>query len=225
MMARRVSILSISAAMVAHRRTARGIARQSAARLRRCTGSPSWCRSASACCSAAIAPISRWAPTASARGCGEQATTDELTGLRQSRRLESRSERRLRRGDQAAAARTSVVFLDIDHFKRVNDTYGHDTGDRVLQQLGQILRERAGERSCARDWAARNSWCCSIDQPGESVEGFVQRVRRDSRRPRTTPASPSARASRIASRPKAWASTCAARISRCTKRRRRVATG
>jgi diguanylate cyclase (GGDEF)-like protein len=71
------------------------------------------------------------------------------------------------------------VFLDIDHFQRVNDTYGHATGDRVIQQLGQILRERAGERCLCARLGGEEFVVLLIDQAPESVEGFVQRVRRE----------------------------------------------
>ncbi|GKV68800.1 hypothetical protein NCCP2716_12980 [Sporosarcina sp. NCCP-2716] len=39
----------------------------------------------------------------------------------------------------------SVVMLDIDHFKKVNDTYGHESGNQVLKQLGRILQENCPE--------------------------------------------------------------------------------
>jgi diguanylate cyclase len=46
-----------------------------------------------------------------------------------------------------SAQALSFAFFDIDHFKVVNDTHGHDAGDRVLQALGRILRERT-DREC-----------------------------------------------------------------------------
>lgn len=70
-----------------------------------------------------------------------RAITDLLTGLpnRQAweERLELEYNRWLRYGHPL-----SVVVLDIDHFKRVNDSYGHKAGDRVLQLVAGALRER-----------------------------------------------------------------------------------
>ncbi|HEX5804494.1 MAG TPA: diguanylate cyclase [Azospira sp.] len=66
-------------------------------------------------------------------------TTDGLTGLYNRRHLEStlRSELdRARRTRQPLA----IVMFDIDHFKRFNDTYGHDQGDRVLKAVADTMR-------------------------------------------------------------------------------------
>jgi diguanylate cyclase (GGDEF)-like protein len=62
-----------------------------------------------------------------------------LTGLPNRRAIESWAKHQL-----AAAARHGfsfwVVLIDLDHFKRINDTYGHDAGDTVLKGFGEILK-------------------------------------------------------------------------------------
>jgi len=69
----------------------------------------------------------------------EQATTDGMTGLLNKRTLIAEAEKRL-----AAAARfkkvLSILVTDIDHFKKVNDTYGHDVGDVVIKGMGEVLK-------------------------------------------------------------------------------------
>ncbi len=73
------------------------------------------------------------------------AQTDSLTGLHNRRVLESSLDRLESEGISFA-----VVAVDIDHFKRVNDTFGHDVGDHVLRQLGQLMRlnTRDGDVLC-----------------------------------------------------------------------------
>ena len=64
--------------------------------------------------------------------------TDALTGVGNRRRLDEAlvsEAARASRYDQPLA----LLILDIDHFKRVNDTWGHDTGDRVLKETGTML--------------------------------------------------------------------------------------
>ena len=79
----------------------------------------------------------------------EQAIRDALTGLFNRRYLEETLERELLRARRAAAA-ISLVMLDIDHFKKLNDTYGHKAGDVMLQKLGEMLRAhtRGGDVAC-----------------------------------------------------------------------------
>lgn len=82
----------------------------------------------------------------------EAANTDPLTGLLNRRGFEAaNAAMRARRGPARAALRpnpgTGVVLIDLDHFKRINDTHGHDTGDQVLRAFGEVLRRsvRAGD--------------------------------------------------------------------------------
>lgn len=71
----------------------------------------------------------------------ELATTDPLTGLFNRRQFWELGTREIGRSNRYGNP-LSVVMLDIDHFKSVNDTYGHDEGDRVLQLLSRILRSQ-----------------------------------------------------------------------------------
>lgn len=66
------------------------------------------------------------------------AEIDHLTGLPNRRAFEALLEKHYHEA-QAAIDTLSVAFCDIDHFKRVNDTHGHDTGDRVIQAIGESL--------------------------------------------------------------------------------------
>ena len=69
------------------------------------------------------------------------ATTDELTGLFNRRALEERLGSEISRSLRHQL-HTSVLLLDLDRFKVVNDTMGHAAGDRLLVQVGQVLRRQ-----------------------------------------------------------------------------------
>ncbi|WP_168734833.1 diguanylate cyclase [Deinococcus sp. KSM4-11] len=72
----------------------------------------------------------------------QQSVRDPLTGLYNRRRLEEDLHRAV---DDAVQGGTplSVIALDIDHFKRLNDTFGHDAGDAALVQVSATLRDLA----------------------------------------------------------------------------------
>ena len=69
----------------------------------------------------------------------EQSIRDPLTGLFNRRFLEESLERELQLASRKKQS-LAVLFLDLDHFKRFNDTFGHDAGDRVLQSLADLFR-------------------------------------------------------------------------------------
>ncbi len=74
------------------------------------------------------------------------ATTDSLTRVCNRRYLLDHGERFLASRDHQPVA---ALLMDIDHFKKINDIHGHITGDRVLEALGALLRERLPEDALA----------------------------------------------------------------------------
>jgi two-component system cell cycle response regulator len=81
--------------------------------------------------------------TTSRRQMEVLAMQDTLTGLLNRRAIHDRALaelNRLKRG--TAAAPLSVIMLDIDYFKEVNDAFGHEAGDRVLQQIAELLGQQ-----------------------------------------------------------------------------------
>ncbi|HEX8404840.1 MAG TPA: sensor domain-containing diguanylate cyclase, partial [Duganella sp.] len=69
------------------------------------------------------------------------ATTDFLTGLPNRREFMTRLAEEQERLQRDIGACTAVLLLDLDHFKRINDEYGHGAGDAVLRQLSALLRQ------------------------------------------------------------------------------------
>ncbi|MEC0125661.1 GGDEF domain-containing protein [Paenibacillus pabuli] len=71
-----------------------------------------------------------------------RASTDHLTNLSNRRQFEKSLELELERAREYKQ-KLSLLVIDIDRFKKVNDTFGHTSGDAVLKQLGQLLIEHA----------------------------------------------------------------------------------
>ncbi|MFB2938701.1 PAS domain-containing protein [Aerosakkonemataceae cyanobacterium BLCC-F154] len=78
-----------------------------------------------------------------------QSIRDPLTGLFNRRYLEESLERELHRSAKARQ-NLGVMMLDVDHFKKFNDTFGHDAGDLVLRELGIFLQKntRVSDITC-----------------------------------------------------------------------------
>jgi diguanylate cyclase (GGDEF)-like protein/PAS domain S-box-containing protein len=70
-----------------------------------------------------------------------QSIRDPLTGLFNRRYLEESLTRELHRASRMARA-VSMVMIDVDHFKRFNDTHGHAAGDAVLREVAMVIKDR-----------------------------------------------------------------------------------
>ncbi len=109
--------------------------------------------------------------------------SDGLTGLYNHRHihglLHEEFERVKRTGDLL-----TVAMFDLDHFKSVNDTYGHQAGDRVLQEVAGILRENAREMDRFGRYGGEEFLVVLPETGIDDGAVFVERVRRDvARRP------------------------------------------
>lgn len=87
--------------------------------------------------SAAIVAVARRAATIS-RILSEQASIDALTGVYNRRSIMARASEFGRMGDRQGEL--SMLMIDIDHFKEINDTYGHPAGDDAIRRISQLLR-------------------------------------------------------------------------------------
>lgn len=70
----------------------------------------------------------------------QERDTDPLTGILNRRGFEERASGQLQKSEKGGV---SLLLCDVDHFKNINDTHGHATGDSVLREVGRVLRKSA----------------------------------------------------------------------------------
>jgi diguanylate cyclase (GGDEF)-like protein/PAS domain S-box-containing protein len=102
----------------------------------------------------------------------EQAVRDPLTGLYNRRFLEETLARELSQAERTQSP-VSVVIIDLDFFKSINDMHGHAVGDQVLESVGALLRAscRSGDAACRYGGEE-----FVVVLPGASLSDAVQRV-------------------------------------------------
>jgi diguanylate cyclase (GGDEF)-like protein len=79
------------------------------------------------------------------------AAKDQLTGLWNRRTFDQRLKESAAHQERHEGT-FSLLLIDIDHFKRINDRYGHMAGDEVLRRFGEVLRERLRQNDVAARW-------------------------------------------------------------------------
>ena len=100
--------------------------------------------------------------------------TDALTGLSNRRSIMSHLNREQNRSLQQGPS-LSIVLVDLDHFKSINDTWGHQVGDRVLVLAAQALRESVRQNDLVGRWGGEEFL---ILLPGTDTEGALTQVER-----------------------------------------------
>jgi diguanylate cyclase (GGDEF)-like protein len=104
------------------------------------------------------------------------ATHDALTGIFNRRaildRLAQELARALRQG-----GKLSIGMCDIDHFKKINDRFGHRTGDEVLIAFAHCLQANLREYDCIGRYAGEEFLVIATGLPGQSDEGLYERLR------------------------------------------------
>jgi diguanylate cyclase (GGDEF)-like protein len=98
--------------------------------------------------------------------------TDPLTGLANRRHFQQR----MKEAAADGALQGSLMLIDIDHFKRINDTHGHATGDAVLVEVAQRLRAALREEDLTVRWGGEEFLIVVRDLPAEQVEALAERL-------------------------------------------------
>jgi len=105
-----------------------------------------------------------------------QALTDPLTGLFNRRGLDSQ-ETGLLALARAHHEEVSVVMIDLDHFKRVNDFYGHTNGDNALKTLAAILKRNTRNEDLVVRWGGEEFVLILCGATLEAAQEIVRRIR------------------------------------------------
>ncbi|MGE5677913.1 MAG: diguanylate cyclase domain-containing protein [Pseudomonadota bacterium] len=100
--------------------------------------------------------------------------TDYLTKLSNRRDI---FERMQKEEQQGASTVYSVVICDIDHFKAVNDTYGHSTGDKVLIKTAELLRSAVSPEDCVARWGGEEFLLLLKNTEGNKAKEIMEKLR------------------------------------------------
>lgn len=103
--------------------------------------------------------------------------TDRLTGLYNRGHWEESLKVAYARHQRYGNA-TSLVMLDIDHFKRVNDTYGHQAGDKVIEEVARLIHEHVRETDVAGRYGGEEFGVVLSDTDKTGGRVFAERLRK-----------------------------------------------
>ncbi len=104
----------------------------------------------------------------------QQASTDTLTGLHNRRSANDFIEKLIKKNDERGFC---VCMCDIDFFKKVNDSYGHDIGDKVLAGVAQTLVENVSEDCLVSRWGGEEFLIVFPNMNGDDAKMILDKIR------------------------------------------------
>ena len=110
-------------------------------------------------------------------GARELIYTDDLTGLYNHRYLQLALEQEIRRSERYGLE-FSVVFIDLDYFKNVNDTHGHLAGSRSLREVATLLRQSVREVDMVFRYGGDEFTALLVETDNRGAAVVAERIRR-----------------------------------------------
>ena len=104
------------------------------------------------------------------------ARTDALTGLDNRRAMQERGPIELKRAERSGEP-VSVILCDLDHFKNINDRYGHEAGDTVLRTVASVLRGALRETDVLGRWGGEEFMAVLVDTDAWLAIEVAERMR------------------------------------------------
>jgi diguanylate cyclase (GGDEF)-like protein len=105
-----------------------------------------------------------------------RAATDALTGLPNKRALQGDANRMVAHANRSSSG-LGLAFLDLDHFKQINDTHGHGKGDEVLAAVGAALHTTIRESDIAGRWGGEEFMILFADVDRDSASVAAEKLR------------------------------------------------
>lgn len=104
--------------------------------------------------------------------------TDGMTKLYNRTEMQRRISKAIA-SSKAKGEEMALVMLDIDNFKRINDTYGHDEGDKVICGLSALMLSRENSECCSGRWGGEEFMILLTHNSKEEVLSFAEKIRCD----------------------------------------------
>lgn len=107
-----------------------------------------------------------------------RAVTDGLTGLANRRAFDEHLEQALVHARQAGGS-LGLILIDLDHFKNLNDTYGHQAGDEALRLVGRCLKSICREPTVAARYGGEEFAVTVVDANARATQGLAEQIRQE----------------------------------------------